>query len=172
MIDRQWQITAIDCSPAAIGFCRQVKDAGSVDGFIVADAERLPFRERSFDAVFCNHLLGHLFLTERVLCAEEATRVLRDNGQLYFTAFAADDMRAGRGTMVEPGTVRRGEGIITHYFSPEEVIGLFPLLTPVQIDLHQWGMRIRGEDLQRSEIVATFKREPRSLPTLGGFEDR
>jgi SAM-dependent methyltransferase len=171
MIDRKWRITAIDCSPAAIGFCRQVKDAGSVDGFIIADAAKLPFRERAFDAVFCNHLLGHLFLPERVLCAEEATRVLKNNGQMFFAAFATDDMRAGRGTMVEPGTLRRGGGIITHYFSPEEVIGLFPLLTPVRIGLQQWGMRIRGEDLLRSEIVATFKKEPRPLSTLGGYDD-
>jgi ubiquinone/menaquinone biosynthesis C-methylase UbiE len=171
MIDRQWQIIAIDCSPAAIGFSRQVKDAGSVDGFIVADAERLPFRDSSFDAIFCNHLLGHLFLTGRVLCAEEATRVLRNNGQIFFAGFATDDMRAGRGMIVEPGTVLRGGGIITHYFSPEEVPGLFPLLTPVRIERHQWYMRIHGEDLRRSEIVATFKKEPKSFGMLEGLED-
>jgi SAM-dependent methyltransferase len=158
MLDHRWRITAIDFSPAAIKFCRQMKGAGSVDGFIVADAESLPFGECSFDAVFCNHLLGHLYRSGRVACAEEATRVLRSNGYLFLRAFTGDDMRAGRGTMVEPGTYLRGDGIITHYFSPEEVIRVFPTLTLVESSCPRWTIRIRGEDHQHAEIVAVFQK--------------
>jgi SAM-dependent methyltransferase len=55
--------------------------AGSSDGFVQADAARLPFRDRCFDAVIANHSLEHI----RGLTAAlgEIGRVVRPNGSLY-----------------------------------------------------------------------------------------
>src|SRR5712691_10028404 len=46
-----------------------------------ADAARLPFADRSFDAVICNHSLEHF--AELTKCLEEIGRVIRSDGALY-----------------------------------------------------------------------------------------
>ena len=70
--------------------------------------------------------------------------------------FDAEDMRAGQGDEVEPGTFQRGQGILTHYFTEREVEQLFSGLKPVVVGTHSWNLRIRGRDLLRSEIQAVF----------------
>jgi SAM-dependent methyltransferase len=54
---------------------------GSVDGFIQADAARLPFPDRSFDAVIANHSLEHVQGLPAAL--KEIGRVVRPEGSLY-----------------------------------------------------------------------------------------
>jgi SAM-dependent methyltransferase len=52
-----------------------------VDGFVRADAARLPFSDASFDAVISNHSLEHVDDLADVL--DEIRRVVRPNGSLY-----------------------------------------------------------------------------------------
>ncbi len=54
---------------------------GAPEGFVQADAARLPFRDRSFDAVIANHSLEHIQGFEKAL--EEIGRVVRPDGSLY-----------------------------------------------------------------------------------------
>jgi SAM-dependent methyltransferase len=54
---------------------------GSVDGFVQADAARLPFPDRSFDVVIANHSLEHIQHLHPAL--EEIGRVVRPDGSLY-----------------------------------------------------------------------------------------
>jgi hypothetical protein len=67
-------------------------------------------------------------------------------------------MRAGQGEEAEPGTFRRGGGILTHYFTEGEVMGIFCELEPVSIGTQSWTMRIKGKDLLRAEVEAVFKK--------------
>ena len=158
MLSRRWRVTAIDRAPAALTLCRGLKGRDTVDGFLLADVERLPFRPASFDAIFCSHILDHLDERGRAAGAAESARVLRQGGLLFFRGFSTGDMRAGKGREVEPGTFLRSEGIITHYFTEDEVCRLFYLLAPVEFMTRNWIVRIRGEEMRRSEILATCQK--------------
>jgi SAM-dependent methyltransferase len=59
----------------------EVPAGGAVDGFIQADAARLPFPDRSFDAVIASHSLEHV--QQLPIVIEEIGRVVRPDGSLY-----------------------------------------------------------------------------------------
>lgn len=124
--------------------------------FVAADAVHLPFREGAFDAVIAFHVLGHLLEGDRRRAAEEAARILKAGGSLFFLEFGVDDMRAGKGEAVEEMTFRRGGGVITHYFSEVEVVELFDILRPASIRTDRRLTRIKGVDHLRSEVAAEF----------------
>lgn len=154
MRERGWRATGLDISREALRLCRS--SSGAEVNLILADAGRLPFRSKSFDAAFAFHVIGHLPEAERKTAACEAARVLYPGGRLFFREFGAEDMRAGRGEEVEPGTFRRGGGVITHYFTEEEVASLFCGLTALAMQTRRWKMRVKGEDLWRCEVEAVF----------------
>jgi SAM-dependent methyltransferase len=146
-------IVALDVSREALHLARRARADAH---FILADATRLPLREKSFDAVFAFHVAGHLLAADRQALAAEAARVLVPGGRLFFRDFCDQDMRAGQGEEVEPGTFRRGRGIITHYFIEDEAKGLFSSLRLDHIGTHCWNMRVKGEEHLRAEVEAVF----------------
>ncbi len=156
MRGRSWRITALDLSSEALRLSRSALEPGT--NLLLADARRLPFREGVFDAVFAFHITGHLLMSGRRMIACEVARVLRRGGSLFVREFEQGDFRAGRGQEAEPGTYRRNSGIITHYFNEDEVADLFSELTLHSLQTRRWSMRIKGEDLCRSEIEAVFLR--------------
>jgi ubiquinone/menaquinone biosynthesis C-methylase UbiE len=148
-----WKTAALDISPEALRLCHRT---GPEAELILADASLLPFRGESFDAVFAFHVTGHLLLPARRALAREAARVLRAGGHLFLREFGLDDMRAGNGEEVESGTFRRGEGMLTHYFTEAEVSQLFCDQELQSIRTHRWKLRVKGKDLMRAEIEAVF----------------
>jgi ubiquinone/menaquinone biosynthesis C-methylase UbiE len=156
MIQQGWDVTAIDFSQRAVSLSRERCKAASSCEFIVADARHSPLKNNSFDAVFAIHILGHLVGPDRVLIPDNLARTLKPGGILFFSDFSTDDFRCGSGHETETATFRRGTGIITHYFSRQEVLDLFSNLTPVLVRIHQWPMRVRGKNLVRSEIKGVF----------------
>ena len=148
-----WKIVALDVSREALHLAHRVRGDAAL---ILADASCLPLQDESFDAVFAFHVTGHLLAKDRSALASEAARVLVPGGRLFFRDFCEQDMRAGQGEEVEPGTFRRGSGILTHYFRESEVKELFCELLPASIGTHCWKMRVKGEDLLRAEVEAVF----------------
>ena len=146
---------ALDVSAQALHLARRVRADAA---FIQADGACLPLREKSFDAVFAFHVAGHLLADGRRALAREAARVLKPGGRIFFRDFSKRDMRAGQGVEVEPGTFRRGSGILTHYFGEDEVAELFcrQQIQQAGIGTHCWKMRIKGKDHLRAEVVASF----------------
>jgi SAM-dependent methyltransferase len=122
----------------------------------LADASCLPLQDGSFDAVFAFHVTGHLLAKGRSALASEAARVLAPGGRLFFRDFSKQDMRAGQGEEVEPGSFLRGGGILTHYFRESEVGELFCDLLPSSIGTHCWKLRVKGETHVRAEVEAVF----------------
>ena len=155
MAGRGWRITALDISAEAL---RLSRIAAPEAFFLLADVRRLPFRDESFDAVFAFHITGHLLLADRKGAAAEAMRVLRRRGKLFLREFGAEDMRSGRGYEIEPRTFRRGGGVITHYFTEDEITELFSGMEPLSVQSRCWTMRIVGQDMMRSEIEAIFEK--------------
>ena len=158
MIQREWDVTAIDFSSRAVALSREVVGVSLHGHVMVADACCPPFKNDSFDAVFAMHVIGHMHEPDRNQITCTLQSILKPGGILFFSDFSTDDFRFGKGDKTEPATFRRGPGIITHYFTQEEVIDLFLKLTPVSISIHQWPMRVLGSTFVRSEIQATFTR--------------
>lgn len=147
------RVIALDVSTQALHLARRVRPDAA---FTLADACCLPLRERSFDTIFAFHVTGHLLADGRSALAAEAARVLVPGGRLFFRDFCDQDMRVGQGIEVEPRTFRRGSGILTHYFTEDEVKELFCGLRLASISTHCWKMRIKGEDHLRAEVEAVF----------------
>jgi len=156
MIQREWDVTAIDFASQAVTLSRGVTGGASRGHVMIADARFPPFKNESFDAVFAIHVIGHMNKPERDRIASSLLHILKPGGILFFSDFSTDDFRFGKGHETEPATFRRGQGIITHYFTRDEVTDLFSKLTPVSIRMYQWPMRVLGSTLVRSEIQATF----------------
>jgi SAM-dependent methyltransferase len=160
LLERECEVVGIDLSASAVRLCRSHAPEGSAGQFALADVRSLPFSDAAFDAVVAFHVIGHLPAEGRVFCAQEAARVLRDRGVLYFSGFSGEDFRAGTGCGTEPGTFIRKNGIATHYFSEDEVLALFLGLAPCECTTRRWTMMVRGQPLPRAEIVATFTKTP------------
>jgi SAM-dependent methyltransferase len=158
MLQRGWDVTAIDFASQAVMLSRRLVRSSSLGDVMVADARVLPFKNNSFDSVFALHVIGHMHKVDRERIISELPHILKPGGNLFFSDFSINDFRFGKGNETEPATFQRGTGIITHYFIPEEVIDLFSKFTPLSISIHQWPMRVIGNTLVRSEIQAIFTR--------------
>ena len=81
---RPARYTGLDLNPSGIAFCQQRHHADGL-AFVAGDAERLPFRDATFDAVInveASHCYPHFpkFLTE-------VARVLRPGGEFLYADF-------------------------------------------------------------------------------------
>ena len=121
-----------------------------------ADVCHLPFKDESFDAVFCRHVLGHLTSSERGTAADELMRVVRPGGCIYVSVFGTDDFRFGKGTLTEPDSFLRGDGIMTHYFTADELSRYFSGAAVSSVREKRWSLRVRGEEYPRCEIEGVF----------------
>lgn len=158
LIRKGWNVTALDSSQKAVALSRNLVKGSSPAEIMVADARHIPVKDTTFDAVLAIHVIGHLHEPDRKDIAFEVTRTLKPGGILFFCEFSTEDVRFGKGQATEPSTFMRGTKIITHYFTLREVKNLFSGLMCTSITLHQWPMRVRGNNLVRSEVIAIFSK--------------
>ncbi len=149
---RGWRVVGIDSAEEAVQSC-----TGPGRECFPGDAAALPFKEQSFSAVIGIHILGHLTQTLHPVLIENAHRVLQPGGILYLTIFSRQDMRCGKGDEVEPWTYSR-RGIITHYFSEDELRSLTGPFGALDITTCSYTVRYRGSQHLREHFVCTFRR--------------
>ena len=158
-LQKNIELHAIDSSPTAVKLCNQlVERVGGKAVVREANGLKLDYENGFFDAIVCFHYLGHMPSHERSKAAAEAVRVLKKNGKLFFREFGEKDFRLGKGKEVEPGSFVRGNGILTHYFSQDEVKELFSSLELESIESDEWSVLLRGKKYGREEINAVFKK--------------
>ena len=151
------QAIGIDISPVALDMCRD-RYHSEGQGYAIADASKLPFRDGCFDVVISFHVLEHLYQRERKESALEMLRVLRPGGEIRFKAFSRSDMRFGKGEEVEPGTFSRGAGVLTHYFTVEDVRALFEGAIELSYEEIRIEKVIMGQDALRSRVSFVFRK--------------
>lgn len=81
-------LTGLDLTPGMIDVAR-AKQLDNVS-FAVGDAEALPFKPRSFDAVLCSNSFHHYPHPERFFA--EVARVLRPGGRLVLRDYTSNDV--------------------------------------------------------------------------------
>lgn len=94
-----WQENRIDLrnreiflSDISEGMVEEVRNKlGSDFNCIVADAEKIPFKDEYFDSIIANHVL--FYLNDLNLGLKEISRVLRPNGILYCSTYGKNHMK-------------------------------------------------------------------------------
>lgn len=143
----------LDRARNALTLSRQSSPAALVQ----ADVQDLPFRDASVPAVAARFVIGALPGPGRRRAAAEAWRVLAPGGVLYVVEFGRDDFRASQGREIEPGTFERNRGILTHYWTREEVEALLPT-PPTSVEERRWKQRAEGIPRTRQVWRAFWER--------------
>ncbi len=126
LVGRDLEIYAIDYSEKAVELCKKIVPENEKVTIRKMNALNLEYENEFFDSIVCFHLLAHELEPERKKIIQEMTRVLKKKGKIYFRDFGTGDFRCGmKGIEVEKNTFKRHTGILTHYFSKEEVENLF-----------------------------------------------
>jgi SAM-dependent methyltransferase len=88
-IDPSWLLTLTDLSPGMIESARAA--LGERAEYVVADAQELPFADRSFDVVVATHMLYHV--PDRPKALAEFARVLVPGGVVHAATNGLDHLR-------------------------------------------------------------------------------
>jgi ubiquinone/menaquinone biosynthesis C-methylase UbiE len=89
-VPASWHITLTDFSPGMLQDARKLLGEERF-AYEVADAQKLPFADASFDAVIANHMLYHI--PDLPAALGEIRRVLKPSGHFYATTFGRKHMR-------------------------------------------------------------------------------
>lgn len=80
------EVTGVDLTPAAIALARDnFSQQGLKGAFDVADGERLPFADSSFDLVFAHGVVQYTANPQRLV--DECRRVLKPGGEAIFQVY-------------------------------------------------------------------------------------
>jgi ubiquinone/menaquinone biosynthesis C-methylase UbiE len=157
LVGARREVIGLDFSRAGLTSLRARSADNGEFQLVQADGSHLPFAPGSFGVVVAHHFFEHFEAMERREAAAEAVRVLSWKGALYLRAFSSKDMRAGKGSPIEPSTFMR-EGIPYHYFEEGEVQPLFRGLTIESIRTDTSEKRFAGEPRKRAVIVAVLRK--------------
>ena len=148
---RGYRVTGMDFSQKAIDICRElIMDAD----FVCASVLNIPFENGSFDGISAFHVLEHLTDDELTKAADELYRVMRKDGYLLVKCFADGDLRAGKG-IADDDNVIRGNGILYHYFTEQELLDELSVFQCVSIRTVEEKTRFGGV---RRRIEAVFRK--------------
>ena len=87
-----WDITLSDFSPGMVEQAREnLQGIGRAFSFQIIDAQMIPYRDDTFDAVIANHMLYHV--PDRTRALFEIQRVLRPGGLFYATTVGGNHLR-------------------------------------------------------------------------------
>lgn len=121
-IPASWRLTLTDFS---FGMAQTARTTGVAANFAQSDAQAIPFRGASFDAVIANHMLYHVPDLSRALA--EIRRVIKPGGKFYAATNGRDHMRELDELAGEFGispasaalsfTLENGEQLLAKYFS-------------------------------------------------------
>jgi SAM-dependent methyltransferase len=160
-LSRNYAAVGVDVSLTALGSSRLLLARSKrFAEHIGASVHSLPFKSGSFDGIICYGVLQHLFRGEREIAVCEFSRLLGCGGLVFFEAFGCEDMRCGGEPSIpfEEKTFARQNGIIYHYFTEEEVRGLFYGFEALELENVIKEKNFRGKSYQRHMIRGVFRK--------------
>ena len=110
------EVVALDQSERMIEVARE-RDAAAA--YVVADAARLPFPDRSFERAFTGHFYGHLGTAERERFVMEARRVAKELVVLDSAWHEGVEYEEWQERMLNDGSRWR---VYKRYFEPEQLL--------------------------------------------------
>ena len=87
----------------------------------VGDARILPFRDGTFQSIFCRHVLTHAIPGDSEAILKEIARVLSPEGVVLVEVFTPKDMRYGKGEEIWPNVFHRKDRLIWRFYPEEEI---------------------------------------------------
>ena len=154
---RGFDVVGMDVSFKALQMLRESSNARELDiDILEGNVFQLPFRDDSFDIIWCYGVLQHLLWKERGFAIREFLRILKRDGILFIEVFGKEDMRYG-GIEVEKDTFSRKNGIVYHYFDKPEIEGLLRDFSFNIIESRK-EKRFKGKIYTRHMISAVAKK--------------
>lgn len=166
------RVVFTDFSPAILSEAEHTIGAHDNVAYEVADAQDLPYPDRSFDIVIANMMLYHVPHLEVAL--SEIRRVLREGGTLYTATFGERSLASGINRMLGidsktdgPFTLQNGRELLQRYFSSVErrdyedglrITEKDDLIEYIRSlkDMTEWS-RFSAEEL--SELLGTYEHD-------------
>lgn len=159
-----YSTTGMDISSRALHRAREyLKKQDRKADYATASLTHLPFKGETFDAVVCLGVLQHLTEAARDVAVSEIRRVLKYNGLVFLEVFGSQDMRYG-GEEVEERSFMRQNGILYHYFTPEEIRTLFKGFGFLELKDNLLEKNYRGEKYIRHMIRAVMRYDQKKMP--------
>ncbi len=163
-LSARYSTTGMDISSIALYRARDyLKKQDRKADFVTASLTHLPFKGETFDAVICLGVLQHLTEAGRYAAASEIRRVLKCNGLVFLEVFGSQDMRYG-GEEVEERSFMRQNGILYHYFIPEEIKILFKGFEFLGFKDNILKKNYRREKYIRHMISAVMRYDQKNMP--------
>jgi SAM-dependent methyltransferase len=154
-----WNITLTDLSDGMLDSAwRNLIVTGRNFKFEKVDAQSIPYTEKTFDAVFANHMLYHV--PDRKKALTEIKRVLKDDGILFATTVGASHMQEMWSWIKRASGGK--QGMVTLSFTlengKEQLQGFFP-----QVELTRYPDSLRVTDVS---MIAAYIRSMTSTADL------
>jgi SAM-dependent methyltransferase len=163
------RVTAVDLSPSYVAEAQRRAEVNGVTvRLLVADGERLPFADGSFDRVWGNAVLHHLDL---VRAGRELRRVLRPGGVAVFCEPWGDNplLRLARQQLPYPGKGRTADEQPLRSRDLTMLRQIFPTLEVRGYQLFSMLRRVLRPSRLTRGLEACDERLLRHFPSLARF---
>jgi SAM-dependent methyltransferase len=165
-------VTGVDVAPSAIDLARTNFSQQHLTGrFEVADGERLPFADESFDLVFAHGVVQYTANPRRLV--EECHRVLKPGGEAIFQVYNRISWLNALSKLMHVELEHEDAPVLLK-FSPAEFQDLVSRFRDVRIVPERFPVRSRLHGGWKGAIyndvfVAAFNALPRSLVSRFGW---
>lgn len=137
-LNRGWTVTGMDISASAIERTeKRLRDRGLECTLLVGDITGID-DIGPFDLILCHYVLGALNIKSRKKASENIMKMMGERSILSFEDLAVGDVREGRGENFEENSYLKGNGIMQHFFTEDEVQDLFFKLETTGIGTDEW----------------------------------
>jgi len=157
MVESGLIVVGLDLSRTALTTLKKRTDSKNLS-LVQGNAIELPFKKGSFDSVTAVHFIDNFLSSDRHKVVREIDRVLAPDGVILGRFFSREDMRFGKGRQIEPNTFLRENGIFNHYFTEDEIFGLFTGYSVMSMNTSMRATKFSGETKHRSFITVELRK--------------